>query len=87
MSLYLECLGESVLEKLRALHSTYDDTGYIRQVMGSLFGFPPSRCLVCAKPLYWENSARDVIPNDVDPWFCESCCPICESEIEYEAAR
>lgn len=83
MSLYLECLGESVLEFLRTLHNSYDDTGAMRDKMTAVFGYP-RHCMVCAKPLLWET--REDIPNDVDPWFCGNCCPICTSDIEYEVA-
>ena len=82
MSLYLECLGESVLERMRILHATYDSTGQIRATMLALFG-EPEHCLVCAKPLNWEREP----PNDIDPWFCSDCCPVCGgSEREYEVA-
>jgi hypothetical protein len=76
VSLYLECLGESVLERLRKLHTAYDSTGATRSALMTVFG-PPEQCLVCAAPLHWET--RDRIPNDVDPWFCGNCCPICDS--------
>ena len=75
------CLGESVLEHLKREHSRYDDNGTTRDRMLALFGFPKA-CLVCAKPLLWEN--RDDVPNDVDPWFCSGCCPICHDPSEPE---
>lgn len=82
MDEYMRDLGETVLERLRVLHSTYDDTGIIRDVMLTLFG-DPERCLVCAKPLgKWERA----IPNDVDPWFCSAHCPICASDEELSEA-
>lgn len=77
---YLRDLGETVLERLRLLHSTYDDTGKTRDVMCSLFGVP-TRCLVCAKPLGWKP-ATERVPNDVDPWFCSEHCPICFNDDE-----
>ena len=76
---YLRDLGETVLEQLRILHSTYDDTGLIRDIMTGLFG-QPEQCLVCAAPLGWEKQP----PNDVDPWFCSQHCPICLSDDELE---
>jgi len=81
MNVYLESLGESVLEALRALHMEYDGTGATRSKMLAVFGFP-RHCLVCAKPLLWKS--EEDISNDVDPWFCADCCPICESSREYE---
>ena len=81
MNVYLESLGESVLEALRTLHSQYDGTGATRDKMLAVFGFP-RQCLVCAKPLLWMGTGD--ISNDVDPWFCSDHCPICETSIEYE---
>ena len=77
MTEYLQDLGETVLERLRLLHCTYDSTGRIRDVMTSLFGVPV-RCLICARPLKWEKQ----IPNEVDPWFCAEHCPICLNDEE-----
>lgn len=76
-------LGESVLEHLKRLHSSYDSTGATKAAMAGVFGLP-KRCLVCAKPLAWRD--MDDVPNDVDPWFCGGCCPICYDITDEEIA-
>ena len=65
-------LGITTLKGLKKLHSTYDDTGMIRDTMTTLYG-EPTGCLICGKALVWTRK----VPNDVDPWFCEKHCPIC----------
>ena len=70
---YLRAIGETVLDRLLILHSTYDDTGMIRDTMIALFG-EPRFCLICAESLRGKSK---YIPNDVDPWFCSRHCPVC----------
>ena len=69
---YYRKLGITTLKRLKELHSTYDDRGIIRNAMSVLFG-EPTQCLICGEPLVWKRQ----VPNDVDPWFCEKHCPIC----------
>lgn len=75
---YLANLGKSTLSALRKLHCNYSRNGATRDTMLSLFG-EPRACLVCAKPINWDT--RGGVPDDVDPWFCLGCCPICDSSL------
>jgi hypothetical protein len=68
-------LAEATLAAIRRLNSdaiTAMEYGAVRDAMLSVFG-PPVRCLICGVSLNWTRQ----VPDDVDPWFCSACCPIC----------
>ena len=87
-----KALGQSTLSAMfrlryqRMKYDTYGE-GSTKEAMLTFFGYP-HQCLICDKPLDWENKAagdindpfnRDHIPDDIDPWFCMNHCPVCNS--------
>jgi len=71
---FITTLGGVTLDRLYQLHARYSSDGAIRDAMMAFYG-KPEKCLTCSTSLIWED--RRSIPDDVDPWFCNSCCPIC----------
>lgn len=69
-------LGEKTLLNLLRLHGRDSSSGEIKSAMIAFYGFP-HKCLICGEKVKW--SSEDNLMDDIDGWFCNGCCPICNT--------